>query len=57
MMALAQREGSPGEIRIKFSELRGSNQEKLLATLTADQKVKLREMTGQPFTSELGIGF
>lgn len=46
--------GNREEARKKMGELRKANNEKLQAVLTAEQKAKLKELTGEPFKGELG---
>src|SRR5262249_20041310 len=40
----------------QFEEFRRNTQEQLLNVLTAQQKAKWKEMTGEPFNSDIGFG-
>jgi Spy/CpxP family protein refolding chaperone len=58
MQGLFQSGGFPPseETRAKAQEIRNAATTKALALLTADQKTKWKEMTGEPFKGEIRIG-
>jgi len=45
--------GRGEEARTKIQELRKATNEKVMAVLTAEQKTKLKEMQGKPFTGKI----
>jgi Spy/CpxP family protein refolding chaperone len=47
------RGGNREEARKKFEDLRKATDEKIHAVLTAEQKTKLKELTGEPFKGEI----
>jgi Spy/CpxP family protein refolding chaperone len=47
------RGGNREEARKKLEELRKADDEKVTAVLTAEQKTKLKELTGEPFKGEI----
>ena len=56
MRGLFQPGGDPQAMRQKIEEFRKSQLEKVTAVLTADQKAKWKELTGEPFKGEIQMG-
>jgi hypothetical protein len=48
--------GAGADARAKMAELTKETNEKVMGLLTADQKTKWKEMTGEPFKGEIRFG-
>ncbi len=48
--------GDPQAARKRVEEMRKANLDKVMTVLTADQKTKWKEMTGEPFKGEIAFG-
>jgi hypothetical protein len=52
-----QQGADPQAARKKMEELRKATMDKVVAILSADQKAKWKELTGEPFKGEIQMGF